>query len=126
MRHAILLAIALWLVGLATEGNPFQFNWTWKAVVCVLYLATMGSIVAFWLYYWLLSKIDVTKAMMIAFVTPLVAVFVGSFFGEELYLQTILGGMLILFSVFLIVIRPILNRGNKAVEHTKEAGEILD
>lgn len=118
--------VPLWLVGLATEGNPLQFNWTWKAVVCVLYLATMGSIVAFWLYYWLLSKIDVTKAMMIAFVTPLVAVFVGSFFGEKLYLQTILGGMLILFSVFLIVIRPILNRRNKAVELTERAGEILD
>jgi drug/metabolite transporter (DMT)-like permease len=105
--------IPLWLVGLATEGNPLQFNWTQNAVVCVLYLAVMGSIVAFWLYYWLLTKIDVTKAMMIAFVTPLIAVFVGSFFGEKLYLQTLLGGVLILASVFLIVIRPILNRSRE-------------
>ena len=102
--------IPLWLVGLSMEGNPLDFRWTWQAVICVLYLAIIGSIIAFWLYYWLLSKIDVTKAMMISFVTPLVAVFVGSFFGEKLDTQTFMGGILILLSVFLVVIRPILQR----------------
>lgn len=97
--------IPLWIVGVAVEGNPLNFNWTWKAVICILYLAIIGSIAAFWLYYWLLSKIDVTRAMMIAFVTPLVAVFVGSFFGEELGIQAILGGMLILASVGLVVVK---------------------
>ncbi len=105
--------IPLWIVGLAIEGNPINFNWTSQAIVCVFYLAIMGSIVAFWLYYWLLSKIDVTKAMMIAFVTPLVAVFIGSYYGEKLNLQAILGGALILFSVFIIVIRPILNKSKE-------------
>jgi len=102
--------IPLWFIGISTEGNPFNFRWTWLAVICVFYLAVIGSIVAFWLYYWLLTKIDVTKAMMIAFVTPLVAVFVGSFFGEKLDIQTLFGGILILVSVLLIVIRPILEK----------------
>lgn len=97
--------IPLWLAGLSIEGSPSKFNWTWKGIICILYLAIIGSIIAFWLYYWLLSKIDVTKAMMIAFVTPLVAVFVGSFFGEKLGLQTILGGIFILSGVGLIVVR---------------------
>ena len=97
--------IPLWLVGLSTEGNPLNFNWTRQAVVCVLFLAIVGSIVAFWLYYWLLSKIDVSKAMMIAFVTPLVAVFIGSFFGEKLEIQTLFGGVLILASIGLIVLK---------------------
>ena len=74
----------------------------------------MGSIVAFWLYYWLLTKIDVTRAMMISFVTPLVAIIIGGFFGEKLDLQTLFGGILILLSVFLIVVRPILNRRKAA------------
>jgi len=106
--------LPLWLVGLAIEGNPLNFHWTWRAVICVLYLAIIGSIVAFWLYYWLLSKIDVTRAMMISLVTPLVAVFVGSFFGEKLNIQTLSGGILVLLSVFLIVIRPILQRSYKS------------
>jgi drug/metabolite transporter (DMT)-like permease len=102
--------LPLWLVGLSVEGSPFNFKWTWNAVICVLYLAVLGSIVAFWLYYWLLTKIDVTRAMMISFVTPLVAVIIGGFFGEKLGLQTLLGGILILLSVFLIVFRPILQK----------------
>ena len=102
--------IPLWIVGFAMEGSPLKFRWTAQAVICVLFLAIAGSILAFWLYYWLLSKIDVTKAMMISFVTPLVAVFVGSFFGEKLEIQTLFGGLLVLLSVFLIVIRPILQR----------------
>lgn len=97
--------IPLWIGGLSIEGSPLKFYWTWKGIICILYLAIIGSIIAFWLYYWLLSKIDVTKAMMIAFVTPLVAVFVGSFFGEKLGLQTIIGGILILSGVGLIVVR---------------------
>ena len=95
--------IPLWIVGLSVEGNPIKFYWSWKAIICILYLAIVGSIVAFWLYYWLLSKMDVSKAMMIAFVTPLVAVFIGSFFGEKLELQAILGVLLVLASVGLIV-----------------------
>jgi drug/metabolite transporter (DMT)-like permease len=102
--------LPLWLVGFATEGSPLDFRWTWQAVICVVYLAVIGSIIAFWLYYWLLAKIDVTKAMMISLVTPLVAVFVGSFFGEKLEIKTLFGGLLILTSVFLIIIRPILQR----------------
>jgi drug/metabolite transporter (DMT)-like permease len=97
--------IPLWIVGLTVEGNPLKFYWTGWAIISVLYLAVIGSVVAFWLYYWLLSKMDVTKAMMIAFVTPLVAVLVGSFFGERLEIQAILGGILILASVGLIVWR---------------------
>ena len=110
--------IPLWLVGLSMEGNPFDFHWTRQAVICVLFLAVVGSIVAFWLYYWLLTKIDVTRAMMIAFVTPLVAVYVGSFFGEKLNIQTLLGGLLILLSVFLIVVRPILRRARSGSRHS--------
>mgnify|MGYP002336343111 CR=1 FL=1 len=98
--------IPLWVVGLATEGNPLQVRWTWNAVICVLYLAVVGSIVAFWLYYWLLNRIESTKAMMISLVTPLLAVIIGAvFLGEKLPPQTFFGGMLILSSIGLIVFR---------------------
>jgi drug/metabolite transporter (DMT)-like permease len=91
---------------LAREGNPLSFNWTWTAFGCILYLTLLGTIAAFWLYYWLLSKIESTKAMMISLVTPLIAVIIGwTFLGEELPPQTFLGGMLILSSVSLIAFR---------------------
>ncbi len=103
--------VPLCLVGFISEGNPVNFRWTTSAVVCVVYLAIVGSIIAFWLYYDLLGKIDVTKAMMISLVTPLVAVIVGAIYlGEKLAIQTLFGGLLVLASVGLIVIKPILNR----------------
>ena len=94
------------LYALVKEGNPLSFNWTWTAIFCVLYLTIFGTIAAFWLYYWLLSRIESTKAMMISLVTPLLAVVIGALFlGEKLLPQTFAGGILILSSIGLIVFR---------------------
>jgi len=98
--------LPLILYGLIMEGNPLSFNWTPKAIFAVLYLTIFGTIAAFWLYYWLLSRIESTRAMMISLVTPLIAVIIGAFFlDEKLPPQTIFGGILILASIGLIVFR---------------------
>src|SRR5213075_2059073 len=64
-------------LGLATEGNPFRFHWTWMAVISLAYLVVVGSVIAFALYYWLVRHMEVTKTMLIALVTPVVAVILG-------------------------------------------------
>lgn len=88
------------------EGNPLDLNWTPRAIFCVVYLTVFGTVAAFWLYYWLLSKVESTKAMMISLVTPLIAVVIGGIFlGETLPIQTLFGGILILASVSLIVFK---------------------
>jgi len=69
--------ILLLAVGIPLEGNPFRFHWTSMAVIAMLYLAIVGSVIAFLLYYWLVQKMDVTKSMLIALVTPVVAVILG-------------------------------------------------
>lgn len=98
--------LPLLFVGLWKEGNPFQFNWTFSALFAVLYLAVIGTIATFWLYYWLLGKVETAKAMTITLVTPLVAVIIGSvFLGEKLLPQTFFGGALILGSVSLVVLK---------------------
>jgi drug/metabolite transporter (DMT)-like permease len=94
------------IIALLYEGNPLSHNYSSMAVISIFYLAIFGTVTSFWLYYWLLDKIESTKAMTIALVTPLVAVICGSIFlGETLLPQTILGGILILASVGLIVFR---------------------
>lgn len=97
---------AILIYAFVAEGNPLEFNWTWRAVACVFYLTIPGTIAAFWLYYWLLSRIESTKAMMISLVTPLIAVLIGAIFlGERLPPQTLFGGVLIISSVGLIAFR---------------------
>jgi drug/metabolite transporter (DMT)-like permease len=102
------------------EGNVLSFHWTWRAIVCVLYLTVFGTVAAFWLYYWLLSRIESTKAMMISLVTPLIAVIVGAItIGETLPPQTFFGGLLIIASIGLIVFRK---RNRKPQMNAQERG----
>lgn len=97
---------AVFAYSLISEGNPLRFNWTMRAVGCVIFLAVIGSVTAFWLYYWLLSRIESTKALMISLVTPLLAVVIGwAVLGETLPPQTGIGGLLIIGSIGMIVFR---------------------
>lgn len=97
---------AIIIYALLREGNPLKHNWSWTAIICVAYLTIAGTIAAFWLYYWLLSRIESTKAMMISLVTPLLAVVIGAVvLGETLPPQTYFGGLLIIASIGLIVVK---------------------
>jgi drug/metabolite transporter (DMT)-like permease len=97
---------AIIVYALAVEGDPLRHNWTLRAIGCVLYLTIFGTIAAFWLYYWLLSRIESTRAMMISLVTPLLAVVIGAVtLGETMPPQTLVGGLLIIASIGMIVFR---------------------
>ncbi len=112
----------LLIYALIAEGNPLSHNWSWTAIVCVLYLTIAGTIAAFWLYYWLLARIESTKAMMISLVTPLIAVVIGNIFlGETLPAQTLVGGLLILASIALIVFRRRTKEVNAKTQSYKVA-----
>lgn len=103
MLFGLLLLLA---VGLPLEGNPLHFHWTPMAVISLLYLAIVGSVVAFLLYYWLILNMDVTKSMLIALVTPVVAVILGMLvLNEEFGWRTLAGGAMIILGIAFIVVR---------------------
>lgn len=98
--------IPLLVIGIPLEGNPFKFHWTMMAVVSLVYLAVVGSVIAFILYYWLVHNMDVTKSMLIALVTPVVAVILGMIvLHEELNWRTIVGGAMIMAGIGFIVVK---------------------
>jgi drug/metabolite transporter (DMT)-like permease len=93
-------------VGIATEGNPLHFHWTTSAVLCLLYLVIVGSVIAFALYYWLVRNMYVTNTMLIALVTPVVAVILGMIvLDERLNWRLVAGGACIISGLALIVLR---------------------
>ncbi|HEY7785552.1 MAG TPA: EamA family transporter [Pyrinomonadaceae bacterium] len=99
--------IPLLLIGIPLEGNPFNFRWTTIAVVALFYLAIVGSVIAFLLYYWLMKNMDVTNTMLIALVTPVFAVILGMLvLDERLSWRTLLGSSMIMSGIALIVLRP--------------------
>lgn len=98
--------VPLLLGGAAAEGNPMSFNWTPRAWLALIYLAVVGSALAFILYYWLVRNMDVTKTMLIALVTPLLAVTLGMIvLDEALTWRIVTGGAAILCGVGLIITR---------------------
>jgi drug/metabolite transporter (DMT)-like permease len=98
--------LLLLCVGIPLEGNPFRFHWTAMAVIALVYLAVVGSVIAFLLYYWLIQNMDVTKSMLIALVTPVVAVLLGMIvLNEEFGWRTLAGGAMIMLGIAFIVIR---------------------
>jgi len=102
MLFGLLLLLS---VGIPLEGNPLRFHWTPIAVVAMFYLAIVGSVIAFLLYYWLVLNMDVTKSMLIALVTPVVAVILGMIvLGEEFGWRTLAGGAMIMLGIGFIVV----------------------
>lgn len=103
MFFGTLLLVA---VGIALEGSPLRLHWTPMALVALLYLSLIGSVIAFLLYYWLVVNIDVTKSMLIALVTPVVAVLLGMIvLNEQIGWRTLIGGAMIMLGISFIVVR---------------------
>lgn len=100
-------AVPLILVGLLLEGNPLRFHWTTPAIVSLVYLALVGSSLAFVLWYSLLRRIEVTKAQTMPLLNTLVAVVLGwLFLGERFGVREAAGGLAILLGTALVVTAP--------------------
>jgi drug/metabolite transporter (DMT)-like permease len=96
----------LLLVGFLREGNPAHFHWSKSALACLLYLALVGSVAAFLLFYWLMNRIAVTNLLTISLITPPLAVALGWFAaGERLSRWAILGALFVLAGIALILVK---------------------
>lgn len=95
--------IPLLVFGFVFDGNPVHFHWTGMAIFCLLYLAVIGSALAFLLLYWLLPRMSVTNLQTISFITPPGAVVFGWLCGGETFsLWSLLGGAFVLAGVWMI------------------------
>jgi drug/metabolite transporter (DMT)-like permease len=114
--------VPLFMIGIPTEGNPSHFHWTTMAVVSLLYLVVVGSVIAFALYYWLVRHMDVTNTMLIALVTPAIAVILGMIvLHEKLNWRLLAGGACIISGLALIVFR----KRHKSVSMIEEEPELI-
>jgi len=76
----------------------------WNAVFAMLYLIVAGSLIAFYAYLWLLSRMSPTTVSSYAYVNPIVALALGYFLADEkLDASAIAGAALVIASVILIL-----------------------
>jgi drug/metabolite transporter (DMT)-like permease len=89
--------LPLLALGLAREGSPLRYHWTPMAWMSTLYLALVGSALAFALLYWLIKRMDVTKTQLIPLSSTLVAIVLGRIvLNEALSARAMIGGAAIL------------------------------
>jgi drug/metabolite transporter (DMT)-like permease len=104
-------AFLLLALGAVLEGDPFAHRWSAQSALALAYLALIGSVLAFLLYFWLVTKIEVTKTMLISLVTPVTALLIGWVtLDERLSWRVAAGSAAILAGIWLIVFH---RRGSK-------------
>lgn len=98
---AILTALALTF---ERDSSP---EWTPRAICSVVYLALVGTVLTFSLYFWLLRHTEAWRLSTISYVTPAVALLLGTFVaGEPFTIWTLAGSLTILAGVVLATFRP--------------------
>jgi drug/metabolite transporter (DMT)-like permease len=108
-------------LGAVFEGDPFDHRWSAQSALALAYLALIGSVLAFLLYFWLVTKIEVTRTMLISLVTPVTALLIGKLtLDERLSWRVAAGSAAILAGIWLIVFQ---RRGSK-IEDRKLRGQI--
>jgi drug/metabolite transporter (DMT)-like permease len=105
------------------EGSQLVIKWTSSAFVSLLYLAFVGSVVTFLLYYWLMKHMEVTKVMLMGLVTPLITAALGmAKLNEQPTWRAYSGGVAILAGTGAILLSR--SRPNKPLvsQETKRIG----
>ena len=102
LRRGLLLRLGSIVIGeLATFDVAAVSTRSWLGLV---YLTTIGSLVGFTTYVWLLRVAPLPKIATYAYVNPVVAfILAGILLGEAIEPRTVLAGAVIIFAVALIV-----------------------
>ena len=96
--------LPLTIFAVIVDGNPFAVRWTPAALGSLLYLALFGSVVAAWLNYWLLKRMEATKVLLMGLIEPPLAMLLGAaVLGETFSGRAVAGTVCILVSVALVM-----------------------
>lgn len=93
-----MLYATLMMAGLALfSGVEFTFNTSWQYISALVYLAIVGSVIAFVYYLRLIAAIGGAKAGYVVLVTPIIAMFISTYFENYQWtLMAIVGSILII------------------------------
>ena len=110
--YAILFAALFWnCAGLLWDAAPgpldaFRPSYSASAWALILYIAVLGTIIPFGLYFEAISLIRSTRASITATLEPISAAIVSYFFlGEALAPLQLLGGVLVIAAVIILQLR---------------------
>jgi len=93
----LLFAAPLFLLSWIASDAELPGDLSTRTIGAIGYLALLGSVLGFALYYYVLSKVEATRVALLTLVTPLCALGLGNILNNEpLTFEIIAGSMLIL------------------------------
>jgi drug/metabolite transporter (DMT)-like permease len=109
-------SIALLFLSLGFETYD-AVVWSTETVGSILYLATVGSVVVFVAYYWLLKRMEAVYLSLISLITPIIAVVLGAIvLDEQLHPTVMLGAALVLVGLLVANGRYVYGRVSEVLE----------
>lgn len=91
-----------------------------KSGLSWIFLVTFGTVIVFSCYMWLLKNCDVSKVSTYAFINPVIAVFLGSFLGNEpLTFKVLSSASIIIIGVIIILFGNKLKVSEKIILNKK-------
>jgi len=110
--------VPLLCLAFVAEGVPSPARWSLAAWTAVIYLAVAASVVAFWLNYWLLARMDASAMLMMGVAEVPIAVLLGAaFLRERLPAGTFIGGTCVLIAV----VTGLLGQRARSTQSTRRA-----
>jgi drug/metabolite transporter (DMT)-like permease len=92
--------VPLACVAFALEGSPSPVQWSLSTWAAITYLGLAASVLAFWLNYWLLARMDASAMLMMGVAEVPIAILLGAvFLQERLPNGTFLGAACVLIAV---------------------------
>ncbi len=90
-------------IAFAKVPNPNFENWSLNGILGIAYLGIFGSVITFFSYHYILTKLLPTQASMLSYVNTIIAIFLGwLMLDETISAQFILSTMLIISGVFIM------------------------
>ena len=93
--------VATLVASLLFEGHR-SMAWTPQNIGILLYLAIVGTVIAWGAFYYLIQHMEVVKLTFVGFISPVIAMFMGMLvLGEYLPATVYLGAALVLLGIFI-------------------------
>jgi drug/metabolite transporter (DMT)-like permease len=117
-RNGTLIAGATICVLAWSTERDIDVQWSGAAIFSIVYLALIGTVLAFGIYFWLLRHAPATYLSLIAFGIPAIALTLGALVGGEVVRAHTIGGMVLILGGVALILRAKSQARHEARERT--------
>jgi drug/metabolite transporter (DMT)-like permease len=88
----LLGALPLYALAIALTGQYPVFSGDWRGLAAIIYLALFGSLLGFYCYFHVLTRLSAATVALVTLITPVLALSLGAWLNDEILSSRVLGG----------------------------------